>query len=253
VALPYLLEQWKRPLWNSDWQNTEPSRCGESLRAARIRTTKAIVNGAQRDYVSVLSSGLFQPIADLFHLMDQRLPAGPNEVQASPAENGQAASIIVLGVLVLESVLNRTRYVDKVGAEKPLDTLRRLGAGNLAEDAEELFVLRDVIAHNHLWVATFHWDDQGEMRLDSAEILPGYGDKKFKRVVDPDTRRTRRLGLDVFPTRVHRFTAILVLKKCAEILSFLENSNRHYVYLEPVTVQLETEFIPFYRWVDELA
>src|SRR6266436_4041057 len=103
-------------------------------------------------YVTVLFGNLLQPIVDLFHRMAQSEPRGPSEVQASRAENGYAASIVVLTVLVIESVCNRVRYVSGnttcLGA---VHTLRGLNAGELADDVEELFVLRDVIAHNHLW------------------------------------------------------------------------------------------------------
>src|SRR6266705_1287918 len=107
------------------------------------------------NYVSVLFANLLQPIVDLFDLMEQKEPKGPNEVQASKAENGYAASIIVLTALVIESVCNRVRYVrGDTARETSVHTLRQLKAEALADDVEELFVLRDVIAHNHVWEAT---------------------------------------------------------------------------------------------------
>jgi len=205
-------------------------------------------------YVPVILASLLQPIADLFSQMDARGPRGPNEVQASGVENGYAASIIVLSIVVVESALNRTRYVRKEHErEHPIDTLSRLGARDIADDAEELFVVRDAIAHNHLWDATFRWDDEVGMRLSSARRLPGYGDKKFERAVDPARRMTKRLGLDVFPTRVHRGTAVVVLKKCVEILQFLESLDRRYVYLsQPWRVKVSSNLVPFYDWVKGL-
>ena len=50
------------------------------------------------NYVSVLFPNLLQPVADLFDHMEKRGLKGPNEVHASPAENGYAASIAVLTV-----------------------------------------------------------------------------------------------------------------------------------------------------------
>lgn len=63
------------------------------------------------NYVSVLFVHLLQPIFDLFELLEQSNPKGPNEVQAGMLENGYAVSVVVISALVVESALNRTRYV----------------------------------------------------------------------------------------------------------------------------------------------
>jgi hypothetical protein len=82
--------------------------------------------------------------------------------------------------------------------------------------------------------------------------LPGYGDHKFKRIVDLGTRTTRQLKLDVFPTRTDRRTAIVVLKQSAQALKFLESKDRNFVYLTPQQVQFEGKLVRFYKWVREL-
>jgi hypothetical protein len=38
------------------------------------------------------------------------------------------------------------------------------------DSLEELFVVRDAIAHNHVWEAQYSWDDQNEMKLVSAVL-----------------------------------------------------------------------------------
>lgn len=206
------------------------------------------------NYVSVLFVNLLQPIFDLFELLERSDPKGPNEVQAGMLENGYAVSVIVLSALVVDSALNRTRYVrNEPQRENAIDTLKRLGAGDLAHDIEEVFVLRDIIVHNHIWTVAMRWDDSSGMVLDSAEKLPAYGDEKFNRVVDSKTRVTRRLHLDVVPNRIHRATAIAVLKRTVETLRFLEGLDRKYVYLsQPWHVTRGKELIPFYKWVDRL-
>jgi len=206
------------------------------------------------NYVSVLFVNLLQPIFDLFQLLEQSDPKGLNEVQAGMLENGYAVSVIALSVLVVESALNRTRYVrNERQRESAVDTLKRLGAADLANDIEEAFVLRDIVAHNHIWTAAMRWDDNIGMALDSAEKLPAYGDHKFNRVVNSKTRVTRRLHLDTFPNRIHRATAIAVLKKTVEVLKFLEGIDRRYVYLsQPWHVTGGKQLVPFYKWVDGL-
>lgn len=205
------------------------------------------------NYVSVLFPSLLQPIVDLFDLMEQKGPKGPNEVQASRTENGYAASIAVLAALVIESVCNRVRYVlgdaDRKGA---VQTLKDLQGGGLADDVEELFVLRDAIAHNHVWEATIADDDTKGLVLISATKRPGYGDDKFDRTVDLETRQTRRLHLDVFPKRIHRQTAIVAVQKCVEVLRFLEKSDIKFVGSTDPHVIWQSQPVAFYTWADNL-
>src|SRR5207244_1579644 len=127
-----------------------------------------------------------------------------------------------------------------------------LQAGDLADDVEELFVLRDVIAHNHVWEAMTVSDNTKGLALIRATRRPGYGDQKFERAVDLKTRRTRRLHLDVFPTRIHHRTAVVVLQKCVEVLRFLENSDIRFVGTTDPHVIWRTKPVPFYEWVDGL-
>jgi len=203
--------------------------------------------------VSVLFQNFLQPMVDLFNLMEQKEPKGPNEVQASRHENGYAVTIAILAALVIESVCNRVRYVrGDVGRKGAVETLKELNAAGLADDIEEIFVLRDVIAHSHLWEATIADDDTKGLALVSATKLPGYGDKKYDRVVDPETRRTRRLQLDVFPNRIHRQTAVVALEKCVEVLRFLETTDTRFVGGVDPYVVWRSRPMPFYGWVDKL-
>jgi len=130
------------------------------------------VRSAPQEYVPVFFSSLLQPIVDLFDNMEAREPRGPNEVQAASTENGYSLSIIVLTVFVLESALNRTRYVrNERGRESPVRVLDALGSPDLAADLQDLFVVRNVIVHNHIWRAMVRWDDDGEMRLLLSDAL----------------------------------------------------------------------------------
>ena len=134
------------------------------------------------NYVSVLFGSLLQPIVDLFDLMEQKGPTGPNDVQAPRDENGYSVSIAVLVALVIESACNRVRYVlGDADRKSAVQTLTDLSAGGLADDVEELFVLRDAIAHNHIWEATVAGDDTKGLALISATLRAGYGDDKFNR------------------------------------------------------------------------
>jgi hypothetical protein len=195
---------------------------------------------------------LLQPIADLCEQL-LRLPFGqPNEVQASPRENGYAVSIVALTAFLVEGACGRARYVAGLKQKRysvATETLSEFGASDLADRVEEIFVVRDAVAHGHLWTARVSPDVRFTRQ---PTQLPGYGDGKFKKIVDLDSRTTRQLKLDVFPTRVDRRTAIAVIKESAQALKFLESIDRNFVYLTPQQVKFEGNLVPFYTWVREL-
>ncbi len=208
----------------------------------------------EHDYVSAVFVHLLQPIADLCDQMLRLTSGEPNEVQTSPRENGYAISIIALAAFLLEGACNRARHVSGWNQKQcsPTVTLRNFGVNDLADRVEEIFVVRDAIAHAHLWTAKISWTENDLKFAQQPVRVPGYGDNKFERIVDPDSRTTRQLKLHVFPTRIDRGTAIVVLKECAEALQFLESKDRRFVYLTPHGVRCGGRLIPFYKWVREL-
>jgi hypothetical protein len=205
------------------------------------------------DYITAVFPQFLQPITDLCdHML--RLPCSePNEVQAAGRENGYAISIIALTAFLFEGACGRARYFSCVDQEKrwsAAETLRAFGEAALAERIEEIFVVRHAIAHAHLWKAKI---SQADVRFTELPTrLPGYGNKKFDKVVDPRSRTTRKLKLDVFPPRIHRGTAISVLKECAEALQSLEMKHEEFLKLLLRTVRFRGELVPFYKWVREL-
>ena len=78
-----------------------------------------------QEYVSIIGLSYLRPITKLLEELESFGPKGPNEVQASPTENGYSASVIILTVLLVESAIARTQYIrgDKP-AKKPLDFVR---------------------------------------------------------------------------------------------------------------------------------
>jgi len=215
------------------------------------------------DYITAVFFNFLQPIADLCDRM-LRLPSSePNEVQTSVMENGYAIAVIGLIAFLFEGACGRARYFKDLTAVgiralgnyqgkrwSAAETLRTFGETALAEKIEEIFVVRHAIAHAHLWKAKV---DEIDLRfIEPPTRLPGYGDKNFDRIVDPSSRTTRKLKLDVFPTRIHRGTAITVLKECADALQSLELKHEEFLPLAHRTVLFRGEFPRFYRWVREL-
>jgi hypothetical protein len=152
----------------------------------------------------------------------------------------------------LEGACGRARYLSGNKPSSAVGTLRDFDQHDMADKVEEIFVVRDAIAHAHLWAGKIAWTENNLKFAEQAVLLPGYGDDKFKRIVDLNSRTTRRLKLDVLPTRIHRRTAIVVIKEAAQALKFLESKDRNFVYLTPQHVLTDRKLVPFYKWVREL-
>ncbi|HEU5248214.1 MAG TPA: hypothetical protein VFU09_14085 [Candidatus Udaeobacter sp.] len=208
------------------------------------------------DYITAVFTEFMQPIADLCDGM-LRLPCGePNEVQAAGPENGYARSIIALTAFLFEGACGRARYfsdLDQAKRWSAAEILRAFGENALADKIEEIFVVRDAIAHAHLWTGKVAWTPNNLKFAEHPVQLLGYGDGKFRRIVDLNSRTTRKLKLDVFPARIHRGTAIIVLKECAKALQDLEMKHKkEFLPLAHRTVRFRGEFQRFYKWVREL-
>jgi hypothetical protein len=113
------------------------------------------------DYVSAVFVRLLQPLADLCDRLLQLQSGEPNEVQAAPRENGYAISIIGLAAFLLEGACARTRYVSNSNKDRAsaAETFRDLGEEAIGDNVEEIFVVRDAIAHSHLWTAKISWSE----------------------------------------------------------------------------------------------
>jgi len=185
--------------------------------------------------------------------MDSINPSGPNEVQAFPIENGYSLAIVALTVLMVESAISRTQYrMDKIPPQKTLEFIKAHFLDDLVQKVIEIFVLRDVIAHNHVWEAKFFWDEHGKMKLVEAEITEGYGDRKFNKTVDSNTRKTKMLELNVFPNRICRSDAVKVLKTAFDFLLALENKNQNYFSVSALEIKSKGFVIPFTQFMSEL-
>jgi hypothetical protein len=124
-----------------------------------------------RGYVSTIGFQLIQPMLDLIEELGDGKVGYPNEVQTSVWENGYSAAIVVLSALILESAANRIRYLRKDTGGKPApDYLRGLLGDDLGARIDEVFVARDVVAHNHMWEGQID-DIDGELRFCGDPVL----------------------------------------------------------------------------------
>lgn len=175
--------------------------------------------------ISVIGVNYLYPISTLIEARSSFHTIGPNEVQAARWDNGFAVSLIVLNVLLLESIINRVKYINKIAPSmKPIVFIEETKWTKIFyERLLEVFVVRDVIAHNHIWEAEFIWNDEFDMKLIEAHVIDGYGDKKFKTVLDQGSRKTRILGLNLFPTRINWNDFRIVMK---EVLCFIQETEK---------------------------
>jgi hypothetical protein len=191
------------------------------------------VTSATQDYESFIGSAYAAPIFVLL----ERLEGGRgtvNEVQASVFEYGHAASIIALTVLFLESYLNVSKHLTG-SHERSVRTYfaNTFPASAYSVEITELFAVRDVIAHNHVWKGQI---DPYTMTWVTLGLLPGYGDKQFQKIIDPLRRTTKKLGLNVVPTRLNYADVRTVIKTTAAILLEL----RAWHLAQPVAYYLGT-------------
>ncbi len=205
--------------------------------------------------VSILGSGYFQPITDLIERSLKWPATKRSSVGALYYDNIYATSIILLMVASLESYATRLRYFKGVTAASQNVTVANyikhvFHDFRLVKAVTEVFVLRDVIFHNHLWEIDFSWRP---VKLQKASLVKHREDRKFAAVVNSNTRRTRNLRLHIVPTRVDRRDALKVIDTVWKTLIFLEKKDRKYCYVSDHNVPFRGRMKPFLEVRNALA
>lgn len=173
-------------------------------------------------YQTVTASSLTSAMSTLLQAIQNIPGQPPTEVQSSPMENGHATALVILSAAFLESI---TAWAENVRGGRPRPRRRRphimerlevlLTKTEVARlHLEEVFSQRDAIMHGHLWKA---WVRADQMTFASPPVLnPGFGDGRFRDVIDLATRKSKALGLNLFPARIWRRDAYLSLATVAE-------------------------------------
>jgi hypothetical protein len=188
----------------------------------------------EEGYVSVVGQALIQPMFDLVEKLESQPPVPPNEVQTGRRENGYSLAIIVLSAIIFESALNRTAYVRSENLSGPDYFADITDDKKTAAEVEEIFAARNVIAHNHLWEAKTTWDEETDLKFAEPPVLrEGYGDKRHLKVTDQSTRKSKILGINMFPARIWRRDAYIALKTIARGLNGIRIHGPRVFLLEP--------------------
>lgn len=179
------------------------------------------------EIVTVIGTSYCQPIADLIGrlLSHTRMPA--DAASAGYPENGYSVSIAILLVALLESYVARLRYLraqelPTTGKSAP-DLLLTLFP-TLPNHAalREVFLLRNVVLHNHIWELDVRLRDEGEVAaMRSPQDLHFQVNQHYDAVVDKTTRRTKLLALSMNPIGVDRADTYKVFDVVLATLSFL--------------------------------
>jgi hypothetical protein len=206
--------------------------------------------------ITVVGSGYFQPILDLAERLVQKPRGKVNASRINGRENGYALSIVLLSVVMLESFVGRVSDLQaRLGANGKTKAFRTSVPSYIAQlrrsftlekSLTEVFVLRDAIAHGHVWQLEVSSHERHGQLLRSAALGTQYGNEQFKRRVNPNTRRTRALGLHVVPSAVGREEVIKVLDVIHRVLKFLARSH----LIEPNVFKFRGRFDckPFDFW-----
>ena len=178
--------------------------------------------------ITIIGSAFYQPIADLIGKLAARKPNPPDGPNIGHYENGYCASIVILLVLAFESYISRMSYLHhrKTGENrtKKLQThlyIQQLDPEfPLLEDLQDVYVVRDSLAHGHLWSVDYViWHDYTEVT--KREPFEGFGDEKMRKRVDLDTGKTKHLGCNVLPTSIGVRDAATVFRVLAMSLDRL--------------------------------
>ena len=182
--------------------------------------------------VTIIGNAFFQPIADLIFSLKLLPNSEANSVKVGDRQNGYSCSICLLSVIVIESFIMRSRYINKgkqlIDRRSCVDYLKSMyPAFDRVEEVREIFVLRDVIAHNHLWDIDFAWDEEVGMKLINAVKDTESGDSKHKNCVNKTTLKTEKLGLNVNPILIGKSEVVKTIEEMWKTLDYLEKKNKN--------------------------
>lgn len=200
--------------------------------------------------VTIIGSSYFEPISALIEKLEIHDNGISNEVQAGYYVNGFAASICILAVVCLESYVMRVRYINKasqdaINKESVSKYLKTLYLDfPFEKELYEIHILRDTLAHNHLWEVSYSSEDEKGMTLHSVNKWSS-GDKKYQKNVYSNTHLTKTLGLNVSPIKVGKVEAMTVLKTVWQILLFLEVKNRNQCYVSHLSAAYKGKHVKF--------
>ncbi len=161
--------------------------------------------------ITVIGCAYYQPIADLISKLEVCKTNSPSSSNVGNYENGYSASIVILLVLAFESFISRISYLhyrktgdnreQKLPTHKYIQQLDPDFSSCLLEDLQDVYVVRDSLAHSQLWGVDYVIRNN---RTDVVKknLYKGFGDYKMRQRVNLKTGKTKNLGCNVLPTSI---------------------------------------------------
>lgn len=179
------------------WRRFESRWSGEMSSSGGHRERKSDAQLSD-SFLTFVAGKWACPIADIATAWLGRLTREGDTRHLTPDDRGAASAICLLLAVMVESYTLRVA-VDQ--GERPArfrayDWWKR-GAYQHKEHVLDLFVLRDAIAHNHIYAYVL--DSEGRHR-DQVVFLGG--DAKWQQRVDPASRRLKHSQLSVDPGEI---------------------------------------------------
>lgn len=215
-------------------------------------------------HVITVSADHFQyPISRLVEQLRRTTRPGAGEALPRKPECDYATTIILLTVVMFESYLGRVRHFDTVSPHKRatgfeyFQQLRGRRPAQLVKQMREVFDLRDIIAHGHVWDVDQRWTERRPVYVKNAALdLRIYGSKGFpNRVTATEVQTphrhlrgvsptTRSLRLHVLPLAIDRSDARKVFACVVRAMRWLEREGHLHLplgYLDNVHVPYGNE------------
>ncbi len=207
--------------------------------------------------VTVIGTHLFVPIAHLVDHMLSRPLLRSDRVSSNYHEGGYAASIILLLVAAVESMVARDRYFNKKALGKeglPVpEYMKEVHRFRGYQRLSELFVLRDAIAHSHCWVLDYQWSEGKKRKLTSATRVTWSGNRRLEKRMNPGTFRTKLLRANVIPDRMDRKDVYAAFATALLVLDFLARRGANPVTVTNSVVGFRRQRLQFSALLQEVA
>lgn len=206
-----------------------------------------------RTNITVIGTEYYQPIADLLGKLISKPYAGSDRTGAlNYYERGRSVSIILLLCAAVESLVQRDRYFSSKSKKTPISNsaLHKYVRSELKyrrhARLEELFVVRNAIAHNHIWEVEFRIKPEGGREHKQSTLVPGSHQISTTNLpVQKKVPRSRRLKIHMSPGSIDRFDVQKALSCSIHFLEFLSIKGNSPVNLLNEQVALLGKLVRF--------
>lgn len=211
----------------------------------------------QTDTISVVGTAYLQPIADLIDKLITFHQRKDPESEVSHNENGYTAAVTILLVALLESFYTRLHFcrTDELLPKKDIPT-------NLAhlfpdfpyeEELKEIFLLRNIVVHNHVWHRTTNTVDKHlDETIQTPRDLKFNPKQNYSEIVDENRAKTKLLGLPAIPTDAKLSDAAIVFEYVWKTLFFMQQKNHSHTPLGGRSVTYRERRIQFEELLQKL-